>query len=116
MTSQPEDVQGGQRALMDELANPTRRQFGQQLATLAGAPLVGVAHAAEVQAQASPANQVVEALFEIVRGRYGRFLTPAQLDRVKASIARNQAISELLKKEKLTNDDEPAFAFRADWP
>jgi hypothetical protein len=89
-----------------------RRQFAQQVAVLAAAPL-----ALQGPAQAQQAfNPVMEALHAIVTHRYSKYLTPAQLVQVKQSVARNQLISDELRKVKLNNNDEPAFAFRADLP
>jgi hypothetical protein len=92
----------------------TRRQFGQSLALMATAPLTGDALAE--QAAVDPAVALLAANVEYFRARYGKFLTPAQLEGVKRSLARNQVIADLLRQASLTNSDEPAFAFRADLP
>jgi hypothetical protein len=97
-------------------SEPTRREFAQKVAVLATTPLVMHEGAEEAQAQVDPKLVAVEALFEIVRQRYGKFMTPLQLDAVKRSIARNQATAALLREVKLEPSDEPAFAFRADLP
>ena len=94
---------------------PSRREFGKNLALLAATPLaLNAPEPAPAQGGASAA--VNEALFEIVRQRYAKFLTPAQLDEVKRGITRNQASAAMLKQVKLTNSDEPAFSFRGDLP
>jgi hypothetical protein len=90
----------------------SRRQFAQQVALLAAAPLAMQGPAPAQQAF----NPVMEALHAIVTHRYSKYLSPAQLAQVKQSVARNQLISEALAKVKLNNSDEPAFAFRADLP
>ena len=97
-------------------SNPTRRQFAQRVALLSTTPLAVDAVAEQAHAQADPNTVAVNALYEIVRSRYGKFLTGPQLDSVKRGILRNQQIAELLKQVKLQNSDEPSFAFRADLP
>lgn len=94
-------------------APSSRREFGKACVLLAATPLVGTAAA---QAQADPNAATTEALFAIVRQRYGKFMTPAQLDLVKRQVARNQFLAQTIKEIKLGNGDEPAFAARADLP
>src|SRR5437868_4308328 len=89
----------------------TRRQFARNLALLGAAPLAAT-EAVAAEAPMSPA----EALLEIVKLRYGRFLTPAQLANVQRSIQRQQQAATLMQAVPLRNGDEPAFAFRADLP
>jgi hypothetical protein len=86
---------------------PSRREFAM---ALLAAPL-GLQGEAQAQPAADP---VADALFVIVQQRYGKFLTPGQLDAVRRSVARNQAVAGMLRQVKLANSDEPAFAFRAD--
>jgi len=93
-----------------------RREFGKQVATLAATPFVADAISIPVTAQAEPGAVQTEALFAVTQARYGKFLTPAQLVEVKASIARNQKMAELLRQVKLDNGDGPATSFRADLP
>ena len=101
---------------MSDIDNPdtslNRRGFARQVALLAAAPL---ATGGAVQAQFA-ADPGAEALFAMVQQRYGKFLTPIQLDAVKRRVARNVVISGMLREVKLQNSDEPAFAFRADLP
>ncbi|SRR5579871_3570250 len=97
---------------MSEHQPSSRRQFAKQVALLAAAPLALPADAEAQQAF----NPVTEALYAIVQNRYSKHLTPAQLAAVKQSVARNQLISDALRKVPLNNSDEPAFAFRADLP
>jgi len=94
--------------------SPNRRGFAKQVALLAAAPLAATGGAA--QAQVFGADPAAEALFAMVQQRYGKFLTPIQLDAVKRRVARNVVISGMLREVKLQNSDEPAFAFRADLP
>jgi hypothetical protein len=91
---------------------PSRRQFAQQVALLAAAPIALPAEALAQQAF----DPVTEALFAIVSHRYSKHLTQAQLAAVKQSVARNRLISDMLREVPLKNSDEPAMAFRADLP
>jgi hypothetical protein len=87
---------------------------------LAAAPLVG--GAAEVKAQepkaAKPeaATTPAKALAEVVRLRHGKHLTEEQLKEIERSIERGLASADRLKRFKLKNGDEPAFAFSAEVP
>ena len=98
-----------------EKTDPSRRQFGQTLAVLAagGALTLQPEQAIPQQPAADP---VADALFEIARQRYGRFLTAAQLDAVRRGYARYRQSAEQLRQVRLENSDEPAFATRADLP
>jgi hypothetical protein len=94
---------------------PSRREFTQTLAVLAtGGSLV--AFPGEASGQAPAADPVADALFETIRIRYGRFLTPVQLDALRRSMHRYRQNAEQLRQVRLDNADEPAFAFRADLP
>ena len=94
----------------------SRRDFGKALAALATTG--GVAAAQDkppekpksVEAPASAAD----ALLEAVRIRFGKNLTPEQLDAVKRSLNRHQFLANRLKQFKLKNGDEPATVFSAE--
>jgi hypothetical protein len=104
----------GDGSSLDEdvsMNDSTRRDFAKVIALAAAAPLV--AGAAQEKPKPLPA---AEALTEIVRARYGQHLTDEQISAVQASIGRTLRSGEQLKKVKLQNGDEPAFAFRADVP
>jgi hypothetical protein len=112
----------------------TRREFAKSLAIIAAAPIVSapvmsapvVSRAAEpapmpasarLPQQTPPADQpspVADALTEVVRLRHGKHLNEDQLNLVKRSIDRSQRNAERMKQFKLTNGDEPSFAFTAD--
>jgi hypothetical protein len=97
--------------------HPTRRQFARAAALAAAAPL-GLADAAQAE-QAKPPKPILEtaeAQFQIIQARYGKFLTADQLKEVAQEVVHNQYSAEALKRVKLRNSDEPAFAFRADLP
>jgi hypothetical protein len=93
-----------------------RRQFGKQVAALAATPLAIDVLAEPAQAQPDPTVVAAEALFAITQARYAKFLTPAQLIEVKASIVRNLKTAELLRQVKLENGDAPVIVFHAELP
>jgi hypothetical protein len=95
----------------------TRREFARD-AMLAAATPLGLA-TATAQAQPKgprPLMDVAEAQLRMVQARFGKFLTPEQLKEVATEVLRGQYSADALKKVKLKNSDEPAFAFRADLP
>lgn len=110
----------------------TRREFAKSLAIIAAAPIVSVpiVSAPVVSSAAAPApmpapqqtppaeqpSPVAEALTEVVKLRHGKHLNEDQLNLVKRSIDRSQRNAERMKQFKLTNGDEPSFAFTADLP
>jgi hypothetical protein len=92
-------------------ARPTRRQFARTLAALAATPLL-----AESAAAADPPRTAADALAEVVRLRHGKHLTDEQMKQVLRSIQTDLRLGDILRRTKLTNGDEPAFAFTADVP
>ena len=52
-----------------------------------------------------------DALFEIVRQRYGDRLTPAQLDELRKTVAAQVEAARALRAVRLTNADEPMPPF-----
>ena len=98
-------------------AKTTRREFGKTLGALAvpfvaTPPLEAQAEKKPSQPEAStpsPAHAVVE----IIRQKYGKYLTADQLDEIRKRVERNQSRTESLRGFKLSNSDEPAFTFRA---
>jgi len=88
----------------------TRRDF----ARAAAAGAVAAASAPLDAAQAQPAPDA-QALYEMVRARYGKHLDAEQLKQVQAAIASNLRAAERLRKFPVGQDD-PAFAFSADVP
>jgi len=58
-------------------------------------------------------SAAAEALGELVRVRYGQFLTAEQLAEVTRQIERNLRSAERLRSVALTNADEPDLVFRA---
>ena len=96
----------------------SRRAFTKALAAAAVAPLA-TQHASQAADKAKvdrPILDTAEACMQIVQGRYGKFLTEEQLKEVAQSVVRRQYAAEALRRVKLRNSDEPAFAFRADLP
>jgi hypothetical protein len=104
----------------DNSSRTTRRDFAKHVALVAAIPLISPAATAQAQEAKSsndkPADAVSEALTEIVRARYGRYLTPDQLKEIKKSMEEKQRAAETMKKRTLQNGDEPAFIFFADLP
>lgn len=97
---------------------PSRRQFGKNLALLAAVPLTvpALAAAPDKPKDVPPAVSEAEALTAVVRARHGKHLTEEQLKQVTLSIRRSELSAERLRKLELRNSDEPAFTFRADLP
>ena len=90
----------------------SRRDFAKLAAVSAIAAAPGAAPAAQEAAQ--PATDA-QALFEMIRARYGKHLDAEQLKQVQAAIASNLRAAERLRKFSVGQDD-PAFAFSADVP
>jgi hypothetical protein len=57
-----------------------------------------------------------DALTALVRARYGRHLTEAQLRSVRRRVLGHLASADHLRSVKLTNADEPDFTFSAEVP
>jgi hypothetical protein len=96
----------------------SRRQFARAAVAAAAAPLALTAAADGEQGAKvpKPILDVAEAQFQIIQGRFGKFLTQEQLKEVAQEVIQNQYSAEALKRVKLRNSDEPTFAFRADLP
>ena len=60
-----------------------------------------------------PISEDARALAEIVRRRYGKHLTPEQLEAVTRELDGRVQAGRRLKDLKLANSDEPDFTFRA---
>ena len=86
------------------------------LASVTEAATAPASTASSVIAQ-QPANQTppagLEALSQVVKEKYGKYLTEAQLAEIKQGIERNLRTSERYSKLKLENGDEPDFRFHA---
>jgi len=102
----------------EEMAQSSRREFNKALAALTAAPLSRNATEAKAQeqrgAKANPAASAAEALTEIVRLRYGKYLSEEQLKEIRRSLERSLGSADRLKQFKLKNSDEPAFVFSAE--
>jgi hypothetical protein len=88
----------------------SRREFHAALALLAAASLGAGAD----EKPADPLAATADALAAAVKARYGKHLTAEQLAEVEKSVRNGVLRAESMKKVKLTNADEPAFAFSAD--
>ncbi|HEY2014777.1 MAG TPA: hypothetical protein VGH38_14815 [Bryobacteraceae bacterium] len=93
------------------MARRNRRAF---LQSMAAAPLmVPVTEAAQAQVQETPspfAGQV-DALAELVKLRYGKYLAEGDMPEIKRGIERMLRNAETLSKIKISNGDEPDFMF-----
>ncbi len=56
--------------------------------------------------------QVIDALSELVRLRYGRYLNEDQLAEIRIGVEAIAKVSEELRAVKLENGDEPFFVFK----
>ena len=56
--------------------------------------------------------QTVEALFELVRLKYGRWMNEQQLAEVREGVEAIAEASEELRSVELDNGDEPLFVFK----
>jgi hypothetical protein len=96
-----------------------RRDFHKTIVLLAAGSLglpVLEAGAAQPAGDGNPRTVAAGALTDIIRSRYGKFLSEDQLKRVRQKILGNLSIAESLGRVPLQNSDEPAFVFRADLP
>jgi anaerobic selenocysteine-containing dehydrogenase len=93
----------------------TRRQFAKAAAAGAVAA-AGAATPAEALADQQPeAANDAQALYEMIRIRYGQYLDEEQLKRVRASVERNVQTATRLRKFPV-NQDDPCFVFTPDVP
>ena len=100
-------------------AQKNRREFNKTIGLLAAGSLglpIMEAGAAQQTADGTPRTVTVTALLDIIRSRYGKFLSEDQLKRVRQKVLGNLSIAEALRHIPLQNSDEPAFVFRADLP
>jgi hypothetical protein len=101
----------------DRACASNRRDFAKALVALVGGPAALTADepAAKPKSSEAPAS-VPDALLEVIRIRYGKQLTPEQLESIKRGLNRQQFLANRLKQLKLKNGDEPAFVFSPDVP
>jgi hypothetical protein len=97
-----------------------RREFTKTLAALAAAPIVTTSLASgAARAQTTPPPDAVasaaDAMTQVVRARYGKYLKEDQIAEVRRSMERGIRNADRLKQVKLNNGDEPSFAFSADF-
>jgi hypothetical protein len=92
----------------------TRRNRRAFLQSIAAAPLVASAPVtAQAQAQESPSPLAgqVDAVAELIKLRYGKYLAADDMPEIKRGIERMLRNAETLAKIKITNSDEPDFMF-----
>ncbi|HEY6333900.1 MAG TPA: hypothetical protein VI756_31575 [Blastocatellia bacterium] len=121
----------------------SRRQFAKTMAVIAASPLLpglSPTHAASPTGKISLAEETMndtifldtynssegqaqdaekptpdaEALAEVVRIRYGKYLSDDQMAEVRRSVNQRVRGADRLKQFKLANGDEPAFVFSPD--
>jgi hypothetical protein len=90
----------------------SRRTVVKALATVPLLPVVSTETSSQQPAQTEP-SPAARALMDLARERYGKHLTPEQLDEVRKDIVSGIGMSERLRARKLNNSDEPDFVFRA---
>jgi hypothetical protein len=98
---------------MDE-TRLTRRQFATAAATGGAAVAAGAVPALQAFEQPE-ATTDAQALYEMIRIRYGQYLDAEQLKRVRASVERNVQMATRLRKFPVGQDD-PATVFTPDVP
>jgi hypothetical protein len=94
----------------------TRRQFAKAAAVGAAAAAGTVPPAealADHQQQQPEAANDAQALYEMIRIRYGQYLDAEQLKRVRTSVERNVQMAGRLRKFPV-NQDDPCFVFTPD--
>jgi len=101
------------------MSQKDRREFHKTIGLLAagslGLPALE-AGAAQSAGDGNPRTVAATALMDIIRARYGKFLSEDQLKRVRQKVLGNVSTAESLRRVPLQNSDEPAFVFRADLP
>ena len=58
-----------------------------------------------------PPSPVVDAYVEVARARFGKFVTPEQMTKIKEDLEGNVRAADRLRNYKLENGDEPDFVF-----
>ena len=94
------------------LAGPALAQTSTPPATPPAAPAATPPAAAAPEGP-PPISEDARALAEIVRRRYGKHLTPDQLEAVTRELDGRVQAGRRLKDLKLANSDEPDFTFHA---
>jgi hypothetical protein len=101
------------RTLIMDQSNLTRREFAGLAAAAAVPLLTSPTVAAPLQAQPGPGDG--QALTDLIRARYGKYLDEDQLKKVRNRIEGLMRAADRLRKVHLGQDD-PAFVFQADAP
>ena len=124
---------GGTRLQSKESSGSTRREFTRSLAALAAIPLLGAGKTRAEPELVTPTTETLstmlfsmpqgqapekplpeaEALAEVARIQYGKYLNDDQMAEIKRSLSGRFRAAEAMKKTKLANGDEPAFIFSA---
>ena len=96
------------------MANRSSRRKFLQTAAVGAAALTPATLTQAQAAQATDPPSVVQSLTDIVRRRYGKHLTEAQIKNVQTAIQGDLVSADALKRVRLENGDEPAFTFVPD--
>jgi hypothetical protein len=86
-----------------------RRTFLRAIATAPMIPALGTVYAQEATPPQISAE--VDARAEIVRLRFGQYLTDGDMPEIKRGIERTLRNAEAINRIKITNGDEPDFMF-----
>ena len=97
-------------------ARKDRRAFHKTVGLLAAGSLGLTSLEAAQPAESDPRGAAAAALMDIIRTRYGKFLSEDQLKRVRQKVLGNLSSAENLRRIPLQNSDEPAVVFRANLP
>ena len=91
-----------------------RRRFLQSALVV---PLAAIPASAAAQPADKPQEReaaILQAQTEILRQRFGKFLTEENLKEVQQALRGDQASAALLRTVRLENGDEPDFVFAAE--
>ncbi|HBR56044.1 MAG TPA: hypothetical protein DEA22_00995 [Blastocatellia bacterium] len=100
--------------IKENTGKQTRRAFAKSIVAAAVAvPIAAASKQTQAQGPVQPAasSPAAEGYFEVAKARFGKYVTPEQLDAVKRDLEGNVRTSERLSAIKLENGDEPDFVF-----
>src|SRR5450759_1513069 len=112
--------------MSDPTLSPSRRGFAKRLVLAAAAPALAGATAALGQTAPAPTpvptptptpeapSSAAEALTEVARIRWGKYLSGEQLGEIAKTIDGRLRGADAMKKVPLTNADEPDIVFLAE--
>jgi hypothetical protein len=92
----------------------SRRDFNKAVTALAASSLAAGSPCVFADEPVDPLAAPTQAMFDIVRARYGKHLSEEQLKRLRQKIRQEQRDAARLRSLRLNNSDEPAFVYSAD--